>query len=157
MKSLPRYTTIKQERILKPFIRGNYLSVDLRKNGKRKTFQVHRLVAIMFIPNPENKSEVNHIDGNKLNNSVTNLEWNTTSENIKHAYQTGLSKLRKGKNSTLSKTVLQYDLQGNFIEEFEGIREIARQLNINPSSISACCRGKRKKTGGYIWKYKDTQ
>lgn len=70
--------------------RGQYPMVQLRKNGKFKSFLVHRLVAIHFIPNPENKREVNHIDGNKNNTSLSNLEWNTPEENMKHAYSIGL-------------------------------------------------------------------
>jgi hypothetical protein len=67
-----------------------YEVVLLYKKGKRTLFYVHRLVAINFIPNTENKPQVNHIDGNKLNNCIDNLEWNTAKENINHAYETGL-------------------------------------------------------------------
>lgn len=67
-----------------------YLSVEFIKDGKRKRFKVHRLVAMEFIPNPLNRTEINHIDGNKSNNSVENLEWSTRSDNLKHAYATGL-------------------------------------------------------------------
>lgn len=67
-----------------------YVSVTLNNNGLKKYFKVHRLVAMTFIPNPENKPQVNHIDGNKSNNSVYNLEWVTNSENVKHAVKTGL-------------------------------------------------------------------
>lgn len=125
-----------------------YVYVCLFKNNRQKTFRVNRLVALMFIPNPENKPEVNHKDGNKLNNCVSNLEWNTTKENIEHAYRTGLNKGR-------TKTVLQYDIQGNLIKEWNSITEATNQLKIN--NISACCAGKLKTVGGYKWKYKDTQ
>ena len=69
-----------------------YIYASISKNGKNYNLRVHRLVALMFIPNPENKSQVNHIDGNKENNVVTNLEWVTNKENIKHAWKNGLSK-----------------------------------------------------------------
>jgi hypothetical protein len=67
-----------------------YISVIFYKNKLRKNIRVHRLVAGAFIPNPENKPQVNHIDGNKKNNNVNNLEWNTQLENIRHAYRTGI-------------------------------------------------------------------
>lgn len=66
--------------------RDGYLNVILYKDGTRKSFQVHRLVALAFIPNPEDKEEVNHKDTRKQNNRVMNLEWMTRSENVKHAY-----------------------------------------------------------------------
>ena len=69
-----------------------YASTTLRNDKGKKTFRIHRLVAREFIPNPENKETVNHIDGNKLNNRVENLEWNTREENMQHAYKTGLKK-----------------------------------------------------------------
>ena len=82
-----------KERILKPWKRSkDYLSVGFRTNGQHKAYTVHRLVACTFIPNPENKKEINHIDGNKENNSVENLEWVTPSENAIHAFQNALRK-----------------------------------------------------------------
>lgn len=72
-----------------------YLYIALSKENKKKPFKVHRLVAKAFIPNPENKPQVNHIDGNKQNNRADNLEWVTPSENIQHAYKSGLIKTRK--------------------------------------------------------------
>lgn len=76
---------------LKPYSNGlGYLAVKLRKNGKRKQYYVHRLVAITYLPNENNLPDVNHIDGNKLNNDVTNLEWVSKSENLKHAFDNKL-------------------------------------------------------------------
>lgn len=82
-----------KEKILKPVHDGKgYFQVSLCKNGKAKMFLIHRLVSLAFIPNPYNKPEVNHKDGDKARNDVSNLEWNTGSENIKHAFDTGLMK-----------------------------------------------------------------
>ncbi len=82
------------DRIKKLGVKDNgYLTANLSLKGKTRNFYPHRLVAIAFIPNPENKPDVNHIDGNKKNNSVTNLEWVTKSENMIHANKTGLTKI----------------------------------------------------------------
>lgn len=78
-----------------------YLTVTISVNSKKKNLSVHRLVAQSFIPNPKNKPQVNHIDGNKLNNNVENLEWCTAQENIRHAWENGLMKKCEGKNSYL--------------------------------------------------------
>jgi hypothetical protein len=75
--------------------RQGYLLVKLYKNGKGRKFKIHRLVSEIYIPNPNNLPQVNHIDGDKSNNHVSNLEWCTPSHNIKHAYNTGLKKPRK--------------------------------------------------------------
>ena len=96
VKSLETWTGdkyIKREKILKNMVYGNgYYYVCLSKNGKVKKYKVNRLVAQAFIPNPENKPFTNHIDGDKLNNNVDNLEWCTQSENMKHASKMGLRK-----------------------------------------------------------------
>ena len=126
-----------------------YLQVCLTKNGKSKTFLVHRLVAKTFIENVYNKSQVNHIDGNKENNSVNNLEWCTSSENNKHAFVLGLNKPRN------IRKVNQYDKNGNFIKQWNCITDFFRKNNINlkSSNITNCCKGRRKTAYGYIWKY----
>ena len=91
------------ERILKPNIVCGYRQVILSKDGKRNYQKVHRLVAETFISNPDSKKQVNHIDGNKLNNCIDNLEWNTPSENQIHAFNKGLSKPRRGKANNFTK------------------------------------------------------
>jgi len=143
------------ERLLSPTIdRRGYTKFYTRG----KTFRIHQLVAKYFIPNPENKPTVNHIDGNKSNNRSSNLEWNTSSENIKHAYDTGLrvgSMIKMtGKNHPRSKVVFQYTMNMVFINSYNGTCEASRETGIYQSGISLCCNGKKKHAGGYKWRYK---
>lgn len=137
-----------------------YRKVELYKNGKSKMFYVHRLVANSFIPNPDNKPQVNHKDGNKSNNRVENLEWVSAKENISHAISTGLKTNspmlgRKGVLNPQSKSISRYDLQGNYIESFVGISETARYLGISCSALSNCLCGRKKTCCGSIWRYAD--
>lgn len=93
----PNFFRSIKEKLLKQTIgRKGYLVVNLSKDGEHDCKRVSRLVAIAFVPNPDNKPEVNHKDGDKLNNNDWNLEWNTTSENIQHAYDNGLKKAWDG-------------------------------------------------------------
>lgn len=127
---------------------NGYISVSLCKDGIEKTFNVHRLVAKTFIQNPNNLPEVNHIDGNKENNCVDNLEWVTRSENMQHSLKTGLFKPKK-------KAVIQYDLNGNFVKRWETIKDflIENNMNLKSSGITTCCKGRQRTAYGYIWKY----
>lgn len=144
---------------LKPMVDINgYLTIDLFKEGKRVNKKIHRLVAEVFISNPEKKPCVNHINGKHDDNSVKNLEWCTYSENMKHSYnvlcrtpvRACLGKL--GKLNKLAKTVLQLK-NGKIINRFYGTEEAERKTGINQSNICACCLGKRKTAGKYQWKY----
>jgi len=130
--------------------RSGYKVVQLQKNDIRKGFQVHRLVAQTFIPNPQNKPQVNHIDGNKLNNNVDNLEWTTPSENIIHALDNGLSSRIRPNNIQ----VLQFDKELNFVRDYVSINEADRVTKVGRANIRRCCLGEYKQAGGYIWKYK---
>lgn len=137
---------------------SGYYIVSLYQNNKSKKFLVHRLVAEAFIPNLNNKKEVNHIDGNKENNCVDNLEWVTKSENELHASEKGFTKKQKemvAKNNKKlkSKKVYQYDLNGNFIKQYSSVSEAARENGFAIGAIANCCRGERKKVYNYIWKY----
>ena len=125
-----------------------YIVVTFTKNKIEKSYSVHRLVAEAFIPNPENKPQVNHINGDKTDNRVENLEWCTQSENQIHCFKNNLQKRN-------NKKVIQYDINNNLIRVWDSLKEAAEQLNINHSKISLVCRGKRKTTGGYIWRYAD--
>lgn len=100
-----RQSTFLKERILKPQKNKKYLQVSLCKNNKIKIINIHRLVALTFIPNPNNLPQINHIDGNKLNNIVENLEWCTCSQNIQHAYNNGLMFINADRRKIASETM----------------------------------------------------
>lgn len=157
MKSLERINQfgrhIKEKILIPAKNHKGYYIATLCKNGKQKTFIVNRLVGFMFIPNPDKKPEINHKNGNKLDNSVSNLEWNTRSENIKHSWDNGLQTV----SEKIVRPIIQYDKQGNFIKEWESAAEVERQLKISNGNISSCCSGKRKTAGSYIWKYKEEE
>lgn len=130
---------------------NGYLYISICDSNKVKHFKVHRLVAQAFIPNPENKPQVNHIDGNKLNNCVNNLEWCNNSQNIKHAYDTGIMEKRKIKKIKIN----QFDTNGNFIKTWNSFTEIEKKLKVSRSTIRFCCLNKLKTCKGYIWRYAD--
>lgn len=141
----------KNKKILKlNLIKKGYLRIEL---SNKKAYLVHRLVAEAFIPNLDNKPQVNHIDGNKQNNRVDNLEWCTQSENMQHALRTKLKVMPKGKEVYNARSVLQFDTNNTFIKEWDCISEAQRELHL--FHISECCYGKRKKCGNYIWKFKE--
>lgn len=122
-------------------------------------------MALAFLPNPENKLQVNHIDWNKLNNNLENLEWCTVSENALHAYKMWLSwknnpfnirnpsKWKFWKNSIISKVLYQYSLDWKLLNKWHWIREASRNLWIKPQSISNNCNGRAKTTGWFIFKF----
>lgn len=129
--------------------KNGYLRVDISINGKRKVVFLHRLVAETFIPNLENKPQVNHINGIKTDNRVENLEWVNAKENTQHAVKIGLiNTISQG-----GKKCVQKDLEGNIIKIFNSISEAARFINGKDSSINRVCRGKSKMAYGYFWEY----
>lgn len=148
VKSFPRHVgngrarRMLTKRILAPAVnRNGYYNVVLSNNAINKTKSVHRLIAIAFIPNPENKPFINHIDGIKTNNDISNLEWVTCSENHKHAYDV-LNRKRnqpqlgkKGAKCHASIVRYLYNLEGELIREFESARDAAIYLKLNKSSI----------------------
>lgn len=143
-----------------------YLRVELRKNEEKKTCYVHRLVAETFLPNPDNKPEVNHkIEGEKgksmnmvffnkdgtIDKEKTTIEWVTREEN--NNYGTRNERIAKANtNGKLSKKVLQFTLNGEFVREWESTMECERN-GFNHQHVSACCRGKLPHYKGFIWMY----
>lgn len=120
-----------------------YNLVTLCKNGKQKTVNVHRLVALAFVPNPNNHPCVNHIDENKKNNEAKNLEWCT------HYYNNIYGK-------RLTKSSLKRSIPVKCIETgiiYSSAYSAQRETGVRQSGICSCCRGKRKTAGGFHWKY----
>ena len=141
-------------RIMKPtYVGKHYKMVRLCKDGKTKNKKVHRLVAEAFIPNPDGKPQVNHIDGNKDNNIVSNLEWVTNSENQIHARANGLNPIIK--NNSMQSIQVNMLLPGEeqIISTFPSICEAARKTNISETSIRNCVHNRQKHAGGYIWRF----
>lgn len=134
-----------------------YLDVELCKKGTSQRYRIHRLVAEAFIPNPENKPQVNHINGNKQDNRVENLEWCTNGENQIHAFNTGLNYRKKYGESPKAKQVVQYDLRGNIVRIWDCVIRIKHELGYSDGYICKCCKGKYKTAYGYVWKYKESQ
>lgn len=148
---------------LKPNITHNgYLRIGLWANGKWFHKFVHRLVAEAFIPNPENKPQVNHKNGIRTDNRVKNLEFCTMSENMQHAFNVLHRKpsgnIKKGKLNPFSKTIIQIK-NGKIIAEFGSLYEAERITGVCRVDISQCCNNKRhyNTAGGYVWKHKEVK
>lgn len=124
----------------------NYRWVKIRRAGKQHTTFIHRMVAKAFVPNPDNKPQVNHKNGNKLDNRAENLEWVTPSENKQHAHALGLVTPRR-------QPVAMYDITGRLVRTFDSQKEAAAFVGAKTScSISMCLHGKQKTAHGYVWK-----
>lgn len=151
--------TLKQiPRVLSKHI--TYSQVTLYKGNKLVSIHVHRLVAKHFIPNPNKKPQVNHIDGDGLNNVVSNLEWVTQSENTLHAYRTlGRETWNKGKTGegvSTAKPVLQLDKKGNLVKRWGCGLDAVRLGGFDSGCISRCVNGINNTHKGYRWAYEQT-
>ena len=143
--------------------RNWYNCVTLYLNFKKKSYNVHRLLANTFIPNHENKPQVNHIDWNKRNNSIDNLEWCTNSENMIHSFRilgnknlfqvNHPDKWKFWKDSHVSKPVNQYSLDWKLIKTFSSGKEACEALWILRWNLSSCLNWKRRKTWWYTWSF----
>ena len=141
--------------------RDGYLFVNIC--GKLRP--IHRLVAETFLEATDGKNVVNHIDGDKTNNVVSNLEWCTPSENMKHAARTGLlhfssDSCKEARKVSISKAIernkkkiVQYDKHGEKIAEYPSVIEASRVTGSNATHISLCAKGKHHTCNGYIWRY----
>lgn len=138
-----------------------YRQYHMKVKGVSRKLKAHRLVAEAFIPNPDNLPQVNHIDGDKLNNNVKNLEWCDQTHNNRHALATGLREIDMQQVRNMHKTmarkqqrkVNQLDLDGNFIKQFDSINEAATYFWGHSSNIRRVCKGKGKTAFGYKWEY----
>lgn len=138
IRSIGTYNTCKKG-IMHPMTdRCGYYHVQLFNKGNVKDVSIHRLVALAFLPNPNNYGYVNHKDENTKNNVVDNLEWCTNSYNLIYS---------KGKK------VAQFTKDGHLIEVFNSIADASRKFNIPTTHICSCCKGKRKSAGKFVWKY----
>ena len=147
---------LKKERLLKQATQNiGYKFVVLYKDNGKKGYRVHRLVAETFIPNPNNYNCINHKDECRTNNKVDNLEWCTISYN--NSYGTKLERYRKNLIKKIGRKVNQYDLNGNFIKQWDCIMDIERHLKKKRASspICACCRNKKPTAYGFKWCYEN--
>lgn len=148
VSNLGRVTRVTTNRILKSSKHvSGYLMVNLSKNSVTSHQRIHRLVAQAFIPNPENKPDINHVDEDKTNNNVNNLEWSTRKENCNH----GTRNERISKINSIP--IISTNLKTGESTEFYGINDCARQLELQASNITHVLNGRRKQVGGYIFEY----
>ena len=142
----PLSMTTKGRILRAPVTRDGYVSIQLFKHSKYYTFRVHRLVAKAFIDNEDNLPEINHIDGNKQNNRVENLEWCTRGHNIRHAFRTGL--IKKENMRSNAKKVRRSDGV-----VFDSLTKAAEESGTHISDVSMCCHGKLAHTAGYGFEF----
>lgn len=148
-----------KERILKlELCKNGYIRIGLHKDGSWKHFLVHRLVAEAFIPNPENKPQVNHFDSDMSNNAVENLEWCTASENAMHSFAYNNRKKAKppvkyGSENNMSRKIVKLGINGKYIAKYDTMSEALIELGAKSNHIIDVCVGRRPLSLGYRWMY----
>lgn len=146
VSNLGNIKNLKTGKVLKPSLQKNgYLTYTFCQNRIRKTFRIHRLVALYFIDNPNNLPYVNHKDGDKTNNKVDNLEWCTAKENDDHARRTGLK--------VQEKPVIAENIISGETLTFKSVTEAGAFLGINKGTISKVLHGKRDQTHNYKFRF----
>ena len=130
--------------------KDGYLQVRLSVNNIQQTVKMHRLVAKIYIPNPNNNPQVNHKNENKSDNRIENLEWVTAKQNVMHSRQ----KIYHDSIKHRMKPVMQFSLKGSFIKEYESVNSAAKIVGASGSHIAYCCNNVHSKCKGYIWKWK---
>jgi len=145
VSNLSRVRRKKSGRVLSPFSAKGYLAVVLWSGGIQHGFTIHRLMAQVFIPNPNNYPQINHKDENPLNNSIDNLEWCTAKYNMNYGTRT-----QRAAEKT-STPVVQKTKNGEEIKTYKSQAQAGRETGVLGSHISQCVNGKRKSTGGFIW------
>ena len=149
VSNLGKVRNIKSGRVLKTSLNNNgYLRLFLCENNKRKHLYLHRIIATAFIDNPDEKPCVNHIDENKLNNDLSNLEWCTVRENLIHG-----TRMKRIAEKHFKK-VIQLDSNDNVLNEFESMTQAEKKTGVLLKYISRCCNGRSKSAGGYKWRRK---
>lgn len=139
-----RVKSLSSGKVLKPGVDSHgYAFVGIHKNGKSKQCRIHRLVADAFIPNPENLPYINHISEDKRDNNVSNLEWVTASQNIRHSIHQQSCKIN------------QLTFDGQFVKQWNSSHEVERELKFPNTYIIQCCKGRRKMAYNYRWEYAD--
>lgn len=158
VSNLGRVRSLKRGKpyLMKPYIVRGYLQVHLKRNGDAKMFSIHRLVLTAFLPNKDNLPQINHKDENKQNNRLDNLEWCDASYNVSYGSRNRrmIETRRLTKSGNYPKPVIQMDLSGNVIAQYESLMDAYRKTNIDYSNISKCCRSsKRKVLGNSLWEF----
>lgn len=166
VRSLPRYRTGKngsrflmKGQLIQPHFKSHYYQVAFSIDKQRKDVLFHRIIALLFVPNPNNKPHVNHINGNRKDNRPENLEWVTPSENLKHAYKyLGRKyippfKNKLSKDIPLAKSIQISKIDGTIIGIYPCMKDAAKELNLQRSLMTLVAQGKRPSHKGYVIKY----
>ena len=132
--------------------KNGYMAVKLFKDGKGVSFRVHRLVAVAFLNKPEGKNEVNHKDGDKENNAASNLEWSNRSENVRHAFMTGINRTTRERIAAMAEKAAKANRKRVVRSdgaEFPSVREAAEASGAKPQNVSKCIHGSANTAAGY--------